>query len=471
MIRKLLLGLAAVLVLLIAAFLLLVGPWPVYGPATLEDEAYYVEARGLVAAAAEKADVADAPGRLQAGWGKAEITPEIGTPLAGFGDRKGAPSTGVHDPLFVKALALGDGTDTAVIVGADMLIVPENVAVLIREKLSGRAGFDPANILFSATHSHSGPGGWGPGMLSKQFSGEYNESIVTFLADAFSQAISDALEDMGPASIGSASTDCPDLIRNRTRDAKVDPELSVLVVEKQGGKRCYAVSFSAHPTVLSGKNMEFSGDYPGFLQRAIEDQTGAFAMFIGGATGSMSSRAPEGAGEGFDKAAAIGNALATRALEAAGAASLSENADVAAAGAELPLPPFQLRFSENWRVSPFLLSVLHVDHDAWLQGVRVGDIVFIGTPCDFSGELSADLKAWAGEQGVDLWISSFNGDYIGYISPDEYYGDLRDEKGGIEYEVGIMSWVGPNQGEYFSELIKQTIESIHSGGATVAAAS
>ena len=44
------------------------------------------------------------------------MTPPVGTPMAGYGARRGAASTGVHDDLYVKAVAFSDGVDTAVIV-------------------------------------------------------------------------------------------------------------------------------------------------------------------------------------------------------------------------------------------------------------------------------------------------------------------------------------------------------------------
>src|SRR6476646_3837494 len=47
---------------------------------------------------------------LRAGVGRAEISPPVGTPLGGYGERHGKPSTGLHDPLFAKALALDDGS-------------------------------------------------------------------------------------------------------------------------------------------------------------------------------------------------------------------------------------------------------------------------------------------------------------------------------------------------------------------------
>ena len=52
------------------------------------------------------------PATLQVGFGKADITPSLASPrgvwLAGSGQNRKA--TGIHDPLWVRAFVLDDGT-------------------------------------------------------------------------------------------------------------------------------------------------------------------------------------------------------------------------------------------------------------------------------------------------------------------------------------------------------------------------
>ena len=90
-------------------------------------------------------------GKLSAGFSKVSITPKLNSsadnvekgefikmPLAGFGGRKGAPATGIHDSVFVKAAALKVGEKMVVLAGADLLIMPPNITdsvmVLLKEK-------------------------------------------------------------------------------------------------------------------------------------------------------------------------------------------------------------------------------------------------------------------------------------------------------------------------------------------------
>jgi hypothetical protein len=202
--------------------------------------------------------------------------------------------------------------------------------------------------------------------------------------------------------------------------------------------------------------MQFTGEYPGFLTHYIQQQTGAEAIYLGGAVGSMSHRAPAGP-DPFARARAMGEALGQRILQAAEQVPpFKDRLDIASVGIPLQMPPYQLRLNRRWRVSKFLLPILGVDTDAWMQALRIGNMVLVGTPADFCGEISVTLKSWAQAQATDLWVLSFNGDYVGYISPDRYYNDLEKD-GGLGYERGLMSWIGPDQEAFSVSLIKAMV--------------
>ncbi|MCC6694254.1 MAG: neutral/alkaline non-lysosomal ceramidase N-terminal domain-containing protein [Candidatus Hydrogenedentes bacterium] len=456
MLKKILLVAGIVLAVLVLLVLTVVGPWPTYAASDVTQEDYFQEAAALVESHAKESSLG-APGPLKAGWGSARLTPPVGTPLAGFGDREGKPSTGIHDELEVKAVALSDGEDTVVLVGSDMLIVPDNIANAVREQVAEKTGLTPDDILFNASHSHSGPGAWGPGVMASMFAGAYDDAIVAQLAAAFASAIGVAYSALAPASIAHGSLDVPEYIRNRARDTgSVDSQLNFLVLRRQDGELCHVVSYSAHATVLGGSNMEFSGDYPGYLKRAIETKTGGTAVFLSGAVGSMGPQI-EGA-DGFERAQAMGEGLAQKVLEGCEGLNFQDSVDIASVGFAFETPPMQLRLNQNWRLSPFLLPLLGVDDTAWSTGVRIGDVFLYGTPCDMSGEISRELKQWARNKGVSLWVLSFDGDYVGYISPFEYYSLPKEQT--YTYEMYVMSWMGPNQEAFFTELLYHMVATL-----------
>ncbi len=457
--RKILLYFAIALVVFMAGFVILIGPWPTYGSG-FEDSDYYNDALAAIERQAKLFSHGASIGRFHAGWSSQQIAPPVGTPLAGYGDRKGKPSTGTYDGIYVKALAVSDGADTAVIVGSDILIVPENVAELVRARVSEQTPLTANDILFNASHNHSGPGAFAPGLSSKMFNGPYDPRMPEILAKAFTDAIVEAFTSLEPAKVAHGSVDAPRYIRNRERkDGPVDSELSYMRVDQEDGDVCILVSYSAHPTVLGSDNMQISGEYPGFLMRHVTEIIDAQAIFLSGAVGSMTHRAPD-TEDPFDRCQALGESLADKLIAAViRPQAFEDRVDVASIGIPIQLPPFQLRLSKHWRTSKFLLPILGIDSDGWMQAVRIGDVALVGTPADYCGEISIDLKSWAEDTFGDLWVLSFNGDYVGYVSPDRYYYE-KDEDGGYGYERGVMSWIGPDQEAYTVSLIKHMISAL-----------
>ncbi|MCC6797339.1 MAG: neutral/alkaline non-lysosomal ceramidase N-terminal domain-containing protein [Candidatus Hydrogenedentes bacterium] len=461
MFKKILKWAAIVLLLLVILFVTFVGPWPTYGSSDVTQEPYFKEVVAKIDENIKQSTIGAEVGGLEAGWSKQSIVPAIGTPLAGYGNREGKPSTGVHDEIFVRALALHEGDDTVVIVGSDMLIVPNNVADIARADAAAATPLTPNDILFNASHTHCGPGAWGPGFAGKAFSGDYSESVMTELGHSFGDAIIAAYKALEPAEIAHGTLDVPEFIRNRVRDnAPTDNQLKYLIARQADGDTCYLASYSAHPTVLGGSVMEFSADYPGYLYRYIESQTKQFSMYLGGAVGSMGPRSG-GSGDGFDKAQNMGEELAKKILADVGNAKFTNRAEIASVGFPFETPSLQMTpMGRKWRVSPFLVPMLGIDNIAWVQGVRVGDMFFYGTPCDMSGEIAIEMKQWAKGKNVDLWVLSFCGDYIGYVSPQKYYW-TADPNGDEQYEMFLMSWFGPNQEPFFTETMETMVEKMY----------
>lgn len=466
MLKRILLGFAAFLLLLVVAFLVVIGPWPVYQDSHYKDSKFFAKAVADIDEHAKASDITDTPGRLQVGWANRIITPRIGIPLAGYGARgMNHHSTGVRDELYVKVMAFSDGKDTAVLVGADILITPPNVSAMVRERVAAQIPLTGDDILFNASHSHCSVGGFGEGLAMKVTGGTYAPEVPEMLATAYTEAIVEAYNNLKPGKIATGSVQAPEYIRNRMRkDGPVDPELSFLVAQQDTGEQCYLVSYSAHPTTFGDEMMEFSAEYPGALRKVIEKETGARTVYLGGAVGSMGPRAPEAPTPG-ERVDAMGDALARLVLDAAKDLTFRDSLDVASVGVTLDMPPVQLRPFEgnpNWRISPIAAKILFSPNNmnGWIQGVRVGDILFMGMPCDFSGEISIEWKAWAAQHKIDLWTLSFCSTYCGYFSPDKYYKDLP-----LNYETGMMSWFGPNVEAYMTDLFHHVVDALHAAPA------
>ena len=75
-------------------------------------------------------------------------------------------------------------------------------------------------------------------------------------------------------------------------------------------------------------------------------------------------------------------------------------------------------------------------------------MIWITTPCDFSGEYALRLKNSLAVYGYKANVTSFNGAYVGYIVPPRYF--YLDK-----YEPKAMGWFGPTMGDYTLDLIRQ----------------
>ena len=91
------------------------------------------------------------------GSAKAKITPEQPLWLAGYGGRD-RPSEGMLHDLWIKALALesADG-QRAVVLTSDLLGFPRNMYDRICAELKARCDLEPAQVMLTASHTHSAP--------------------------------------------------------------------------------------------------------------------------------------------------------------------------------------------------------------------------------------------------------------------------------------------------------------------------
>jgi hypothetical protein len=302
-------------------------------------------------------------------------------------------------------------------------------------------------LYFGATHTHASLGGWGEGFVGESFAGKYQPGVRIWFADRLVAAAREAIADLKPASFGHGSFNAPAQVRNRIVGelGRVDPEFSYLCFRQEDGKSAVLGSYAAHATVLSSGNMQFSGDYPGAWQRAVEEGSGGMAAFFAGAVGSHSHSA---GGNTFEHVESMGRALAVPTLEGLSNTVMTNLVSFQKVGLEVSLPSLHARVTDGIRLRPWLAGrLLPVSDKTFVQVLRLNDAVWISTPCDFRGVLALDIKDTLYHRGFQATVTSFNGDYIGYIIPSRYY-----HMDG--YEPRVMSFFGPTMPDYLEELMR-----------------
>jgi hypothetical protein len=119
----------------------------------------------------------------------------------------------------------------------------------------------------------------------------------------------------------------------------------------------------------------------------------------------------------------------------------------------LPLPEARMRLTKTIAIRNWLFESAFGPIQAHLTYLEIGNVIFVSTPCDYSGEIwvNGHIQVPPGHQVI---ITSFNGDYVGYITEDSHY-DTRSHA-----EVRTMNWVGPGFGHYSSSVISRALEKI-----------
>lgn len=423
---------------------------------------YYHETRSNLDSLSNQLSLAK--GEIQVGFGVASITPGFGVeeddpgagyfkeiPLAGFGSRKGTYAEGIHDSIFVKAVAIKVEEQLLVLIGSDMLIVPPNISEPVSRIVREKTGVNRNQLFFSATHTHSSVGAWSGGFVGKEFAGVYNPNVVQWLVGQFSRAIEIAIEDLKPGQVGSGSFEAPALISNRFvgEMGEKNAEFIFLVANQNQGKSAILGSFDAHATTLGDWNSRVSADYPGYWQRKLENECVDMALFFAGSMGSHSYLSK---GEKFEKSAYMGETLADSVVKYMARVELRDSIGFSFLTLGVEMPEFHIRVTDGLRLNPVLGAKLFPPvGDAYLQAARIGNLIWSTTPCDFSGEMAIAYKNAMQKEGYRALVTSFNGGYVGYIIPGKYY-HLND------YESRLMSWFGPNMGPYTDEMIRRMMQ-------------
>jgi len=395
---------------------------------------------------------------LFAGFARVSLTPVLNSlsddaqkgrfrevPLAGYGAREGNPASGIPDSIYVKAAAIGEGGRTIILIGADLLIMPPNIADTVAVMLK-KNGIRRDQLFFTATHTHSSLGAWGPGLVGSKFAGKENRNLEMWLTSRIADAVKIALSDMKPSCTGSGYFRAGNFTRNRLigDTGNKNDEFVFITIRQKGGIKAIIGSFSAHSTTLGDENMEISGDYPGYWERKMEQTSADIAIF---AAGSVGSQSPATNGNGFEKCAIIGESLSDSTVVHLKDISLSCSPIFSAVSLPFLLPDYNMRITVKRNLASFLSKkLMPAPGNVFLQAFRLGDLIWITTPSDFSGEYALQVKNSLSVKGFISIISSFNGAYVGYIIPGKYF--YLDK-----YESKLMGWFGPNMGDYTVDMI------------------
>ncbi len=430
---------------------------------------------------------------MKAGFIKKKITPPAGIDMTGFVGRHN-PSEGIYDDLYVRVIYLENENQT-VIISADVIGFDLFTTNDLQNAICQRTGIPAANVIISATHTHSGPA-----TMYLQSCGRIDPNYLLWLKKVIVESTFESVYEAVSVNLFHSSVDVSGLTYNRHRvledgtvslkmedgqkvknEGPVDDKLSVIsfVNDKSDVIGCIT-HFTCHPVVLGRDNTNISGDYPGILSKMIEKELGdkSISLFINGACGNINPVFHNTVYQDAQKMAGRLKDAAMNLLNSKGE-FISPGFRVSTMGVKLPLKPAptkeQLEEEEqNWIKKAEGKDLSHLDRmiihamiswttitkglidrkqtineiPVFIQQLQFDNLILAAVPGEIFVEYALDLQSQSGRK---LLVAGYTNGTAGYFPDGKAY-----EEGGYAVEesykyYGLPSAFEPDAGELIFE--------------------
>ncbi|RJG46091.1 hypothetical protein D3Y55_18785 [Mesorhizobium sp. DCY119] len=233
----------------------------------------------------------DAAG-LHVGATRVDITPPASPDFPAMNDFD-------HEKLYLRAIVMDNGDNRAVLIGADLGGINEDVWADASQRIADELNIPVANIIMSSTHTHSD---WPANATTAPGTPRYGSE---FVANVSLDAVKDAMTKLKPARVGYATGEAylnvnRDVVSRNTKrwtqaanlSAASDKTVGVLSFVGADGEPIAAyVNYAMHP--VNGYLAGFvSGDFAAATSRYVEKAFGddMVTVFTQGASGDQNPR-------------------------------------------------------------------------------------------------------------------------------------------------------------------------------------
>ncbi len=440
---------------------------------------------------------------FKAGLAERDITPDLGMEQpGGYGK---AFHTKLHDPCKVRAVVFDDGTTRVALVGLDALLLHRPTVLAARKRIEQRCGIPGANVLISASHSHSsGPTGMVlPGQfddaepfvkeLAYEKSSCANPEYLQRVEDQIVDAVCAANEARvnAKAGVGKGIEDKVAFNRRfRMRNGltmthprqgnpdmldvagPTDPEVGVIGVWDESGKflGC-VVNYACHATAGPGG---ISANYIYYLEQVVRGAMGsdAVVVFLPGACGDITqvnNLDPEVPRKPEPSSRFVGGRIGAEAvkvlltMEAGKLLPLTSKSTLLEMGHRVPKPERVERcrkiaasdsasadrtewtFAKEIVLLDYLLKTKKTT-EVEVQAVQVGPAVFVSNPAEYFCQYGLDVKA--GSPFAFTFPVELADGCVGYVPTEEALGPRG---GGYETRLTFYSHLEPAAGRKIAD--------------------
>jgi neutral ceramidase len=434
---------------------------------------------------------------LRAGAFAQDVTPEK-FPVSvngGLSDRK---ATATNDPLHARCLVLDDGTTKVALVVVDSCMIPREIHDAAKMLAEKKTGIPAANILISATHTHTAP------TVAGVFQSDLDEGYAKFLTEKIAAGIEKAHANLAPAraawGVGTESNQVfnrrwkmkegvtnADPFGGTTDKVKMnpprqsadllepagptDPNVTVLSLRTADGKPLavyanYSLHYVGDMPALSA---DYFGVFADVMGQKLKAGPGFMAALSNGTSGDVNNINFKEAAPKLkpgERSRVVAEAVAEAGLKGLTKAEYRGDVALAVATTELELPvrkptPEEVKraeqildkakgrelkgYEEVYARETVLIAKYPDTVKLRLQVIRVGDLAIAAIPCEVFTEIGLEVKK-ASPFPVTCVVSLANG-YNGYLPTP-----AQHALGGYETWRARSSYLGVKSSD---EIVKQ----------------
>ncbi|TGL87174.1 alkaline ceramidase [Leptospira congkakensis] len=215
---------------------------------------------------------------------------EVG--MMGFAE-SAQKTEGIYMRLWSRAYIIGDASKRVVFVSADLGMIFQSIKQAVSKKIALDAELSPyynqANVLLSATHTHSGPGGYSHYFLYNATTSGFIKENFDVIVDGIYRSIKLAHQNLVPGNVYINQGNLTDASKNRSVAAydknpvaernfyssNVDQTMTLLKLVAADGRELGMLNwFAVHPTNVGPTNKLIGGDNKGLASYLFEKTKG-----------------------------------------------------------------------------------------------------------------------------------------------------------------------------------------------------
>ena len=368
------------------------------------------------------------------------------------GHHKNRHFDGIHDSLYVKAVTLSDGKTTMAILTFDCIGLLYPALLDIRKAVAEEmpeGALDPAHIVMSSTHTHSGPdvvGLWGADQTSSGVRPEYMDQLVRVAADA----IMEATQDMQPATVHYIEDSYgEEWVYNISKPEELDRSLTVLQFRGMGGESIATLTnFACHPTFLDAATDSVSSDYVGGFYSGLDKRLKGTNLFLQGAIGGWVQ--PEYEEKTFSNAMRRGEELAVQVINGLEGAAVMDSAALTFRSRVFAMPVSNPGFRQLAAIDVIKREITD-SVQTEIALFSIGSAMFVTHPGETSPYYSLASKTLMNTDGPKF-VLGLGMDALGYIVTPDFFDSTRNIPHS-EYLTGMS--VDGNAGNVVMEVIRE----------------